>query len=160
MKSCLVVDDSDVVRKVARHIFQSLKFDTREADSGQAALAECQAAMPDTILLDWHMPAMGSVEFLSTLRGLSNGGKPLVIYCATGEQLQGHRLGAEQRGRRIPAEALRPRGDPLEAGRGRPGLAAPTASPAAVIKLRRWPALAARHVREHPSPARRHGQAH
>ena len=73
MKSCLVVDDSDVVRKVARHIFQSLKFDIREADSGQAALAECQAAMPDTILLDWHMPAMGSVEFLSTLRGLSNG---------------------------------------------------------------------------------------
>ncbi len=83
MKSCLVVDDFDVVRKVARHIFQSLKFDIREADSGQAALAECQAAMPDTILLDWHMPAMGSVEFLSTLRGLSNGGKPLVIYCAT-----------------------------------------------------------------------------
>ena len=84
MKSCLVVDDFDVVRKVARHIFQSLKFDTREADSGQAALAEpCQAAMPDTILLDWHMPAMGSVEFLSTLRGLSNGGKALVIYCAT-----------------------------------------------------------------------------
>jgi two-component system chemotaxis response regulator CheY len=83
MKTCLVVDDSDVVRKVARHIFQSFKFDSREAESGQAALEACEAAMPDAILLDWQMPTMGSVEFLATLRGMPNGGKPLVIYCAT-----------------------------------------------------------------------------
>ncbi len=83
IKTCLVVDDSDVVRKVARHIFQSFKFDSREADTGQAALDACQAAMPDAILLDWQMPAMGSVEFLSTLRGMPNGGRPLVIYGAT-----------------------------------------------------------------------------
>jgi two-component system chemotaxis response regulator CheY len=83
MKTCLVVDDSDVVRKVARHIFQSLKFDSREADSGQAALEACRTAMPDAILLDWHMPTMGSVEFLASLRGMPNGDKPHVIYCAT-----------------------------------------------------------------------------
>jgi two-component system, chemotaxis family, chemotaxis protein CheY len=52
MKTCLVVDDSDVVRKVARHIFPSFKFDSREADT---ALDACQAAMPDAILLDWQM---------------------------------------------------------------------------------------------------------
>jgi two-component system, chemotaxis family, chemotaxis protein CheY len=83
IKTCLVVDASDVVRKVARHSFQSFKFDSREADTGQAALAACQAAMPEAILLDWQMPAMGSVEFLSTLRGLPNGGKPHVSHCAT-----------------------------------------------------------------------------
>jgi CheY-like chemotaxis protein len=37
MKTCLVVDDTDVVRKVARHIFQRFTFDSREADTGQAA---------------------------------------------------------------------------------------------------------------------------
>ena len=74
IKTCLVVDPSNVVRKVARHSFQSFKFDSREADIGQAALAACQAAMPEAILLDWQMPAMGSVEFLSALRGLPNGG--------------------------------------------------------------------------------------
>jgi CheY-like chemotaxis protein len=51
IKTCLVVDASDVVRKVARHSFQSFKFDSREADTGQAALDACQAAMPDAILL-------------------------------------------------------------------------------------------------------------
>jgi len=83
MKTCLVVDDSDVVRKVARHIFHSLKFESREADSGQAALEACQSAMPDAILLDWQMPAMGSVEFLASLRAMPNGERPHVIYCAT-----------------------------------------------------------------------------
>jgi two-component system chemotaxis response regulator CheY len=84
MKSCLVVDDSEIVRKVARHIFESLKFETREAENGQAALDQCQAGeMPDAILLDWHMPALGSVEFLTSLRGLPGGDKPTVIYCAT-----------------------------------------------------------------------------
>ena len=38
MKTCLVVDDSEVVRKVARRIFEHLKIDATEADSGQEAL--------------------------------------------------------------------------------------------------------------------------
>jgi len=79
VKAC----SSDVVRKVARHILQSFKFDSREADTGQATLDACQAAMPDAVLLDWQMPTTGSVEFLSTLRAMPNGGKPLVISCAT-----------------------------------------------------------------------------
>ena len=83
MKTCLVVDDSEVVRKVARHIFEDLKFQTSEADSGQAGLDACAKAMPDAILLDCHIPAMATVEFLATLRGLTNGTKPIVIYCAT-----------------------------------------------------------------------------
>jgi two-component system chemotaxis response regulator CheY len=39
--------------------------------------------MPDAILLDGHLPPMATVEFLSTLRGLSGGDKPVVIYCTT-----------------------------------------------------------------------------
>lgn len=84
MKSCLVVDDSPVVRKVARRILENLKVTACEAESGQHALAQCQQAMPDAILLDYHMPgSMGTVEFLSTLRGLANGKKPFVVYCTT-----------------------------------------------------------------------------
>ena len=39
--------------------------------------------MPDAIILDYHMPGMGTVEFLSSLRGLANGKKPFVVYCTT-----------------------------------------------------------------------------
>jgi two-component system chemotaxis response regulator CheY len=83
MKTCLVIDDSEVVRKVARHIFESLQFEVNEAESGQAALECCANAMPDAILLDCHMPPMATVEFLGSLRALANGDKPVVIYCTT-----------------------------------------------------------------------------
>jgi two-component system, chemotaxis family, chemotaxis protein CheY len=83
MKTCLVVDDSPVVRKVAVRILENLKVSPSEAENGQQALDICQKAMPDAIVLDYHMPGMGTVEFLSTLRGMTNGKKPVVIYCTT-----------------------------------------------------------------------------
>ena len=51
MQTCRVVDASDVIRKAARHLFQARKFANREADNGQAALEQCQLAMPDAIPL-------------------------------------------------------------------------------------------------------------
>ena len=83
MKTCLVIDDSPVVRKVAVRILEKLKVMPSEAESGQQALDLCQNVMPDVIVLDYHMPGMGTVEFLSTLRGMANGKKPVVIYCTT-----------------------------------------------------------------------------
>jgi len=83
MKTCLVVDDSEVVRKVAQRIFENLNFETSEAGSGQEALDYCLKAMPDAILYDAHMPPMASVEFLTTVRSMPNGSKPVIIFCAT-----------------------------------------------------------------------------
>jgi len=83
MKTCLVVDDSEVVRKVARYIFEFLKFETDEAEAGQEALDQCARSMPDAIFLDSYIPAMPTVTFLSSVRALANGGKPYIIYCAT-----------------------------------------------------------------------------
>src|SRR5262245_24322857 len=83
MKTCLIVDDSEVVRKIARRILEGLKMEISEAENGQQALDKCQQGMPDAIVFDFHMPGMGTVEFLSTLRAMSNGKKPFVIYCTT-----------------------------------------------------------------------------
>ena len=68
MRSCLVVDDSKVIRKVARHILETLNFTVDEAEDGREALARCEASMPDVILLDWNMPVMSGMEFLRALR--------------------------------------------------------------------------------------------
>jgi len=73
MKSCLVVDDSSVIRKVARRILEDLSFNITEAEDGQVALTECQQKMPDAILLDWNMPVMDGLEYLSQLRNMPNG---------------------------------------------------------------------------------------
>lgn len=83
MKSCLVVDDSRVVRKVARKILEDLKFDCAEAADGAEALARCREKMPDAILLDWNMPVMNGIDFLRALRRERNGEKPVVVFCTT-----------------------------------------------------------------------------
>jgi len=83
MKHCLVVDDSRVVRKVARKILEELKFEISEAEDGQIALTACRATMPDAILLDWNMPNMSGIEFLRALRQERGGDKPIVVFCTT-----------------------------------------------------------------------------
>ena len=79
----LIVDDSRVIRKVASRIVQSLGFVTREAENGAEACAACQAAMPDAVLLDWNMPIMDGLEFLSRLRKMPSGMNPKVVFCTT-----------------------------------------------------------------------------
>jgi two-component system, chemotaxis family, chemotaxis protein CheY len=83
MKSCLVVDDSKVIRKVARHILETLNFAVDEAEDGQEALDRCGDKMPDVVLLDWNMPKMSGMEFLKNLRGGTHSVQPKVVFCTT-----------------------------------------------------------------------------
>ena len=46
MRTCLVVDDSSVIRKVARRILEGLDFQIVEAEDGEKALDICTRAMP------------------------------------------------------------------------------------------------------------------
>lgn len=83
MKHCLVVDDSSVIRKVARRILADLDFEISEAADGHAALEMCRSDMPDAILLDWNMPVMDGFDFLQELRKASGGDGPKVVFCTT-----------------------------------------------------------------------------
>jgi two-component system, chemotaxis family, chemotaxis protein CheY len=83
MVHCLVVDDSDIIRKVARHVLEEVNITSTEAENGPEALERCKSAMPDMIMLDWQMPAMSAVDFLTLLRRQPRGDQPVVIYCTT-----------------------------------------------------------------------------
>jgi two-component system chemotaxis response regulator CheY len=83
MKNCLVVDDSSVIRKVARRILEGLDFEISEAEDGEQALDVCRLHMPDAVLLDWNMPRMDSYEFLRALRRMPDGDRPKVVFCTT-----------------------------------------------------------------------------
>lgn len=83
MKKFLIVDDSRVVRKVARQILEQLEFQIQEAEDGQVALDACRQQMPDAILLDWNMPKMNGIQFLRALRQEQDGDRPIVVFCTT-----------------------------------------------------------------------------
>jgi two-component system chemotaxis response regulator CheY len=83
MRDFLIVDDSRVVRKVARQILEQLSFRISEAEDGLVALDACRRQMPDAILLDWNMPNMNGIEFLRALRQEQGGDRPIVLFCTT-----------------------------------------------------------------------------
>ncbi|MES2833250.1 MAG: response regulator [Pseudomonadota bacterium] len=80
-RTCLIVDDSRIIRKVARRIVESLGFEVDEAADGADALAFCAATMPEVVLLDWNMPVMDGLTFLRRLRSLPGGAAPKVLFC-------------------------------------------------------------------------------
>ena len=83
MRTCLVVDDFSVIRKIARRILEALDFQIVEAEDGEKALEVCKRGLPDAILLDWNMPVMDGFEFLCNLRRMPGGDQPKVVFCTT-----------------------------------------------------------------------------
>ena len=82
-KTCLIVDDSKVIRKVARHILETLDFTVAEAGDGQEALDAVALHVPDVVLLDWNMPVMSGIEFLRALGERDVQPRPKVVFCTT-----------------------------------------------------------------------------
>ena len=80
-RTCLIVDDSRIIRKVARRIVEGLGFEVDEAADGAEALSYCASVMPDIVLLDWNMPVMDGLTFLRRLRAQSGGDAPKVLFC-------------------------------------------------------------------------------
>ena len=81
--TCLVVDDSRVVRKVARRMLERHGAVVREAADGQEALFACREELPRLVLLDWNMPVMDGLEFLKAARAEFGPDEPVVVLCTT-----------------------------------------------------------------------------
>lgn len=82
VSTCLIVDDSRIIRKVARRIVEGLGYEVDEAADGAEALAYCTSAMPDVLLIDWNMPVMDGLSFLRRMRALPGGDRPKALFCS------------------------------------------------------------------------------
>ena len=83
MRTCLIVDDSRMIRRVAGRIVKDLGFEVIEAVDGQDALDKCIMEMPDAVLVDWAMPIMDGFDFVKALRDLPSGDEPTVVFCTS-----------------------------------------------------------------------------
>ena len=81
MKYCLIVDDSRIMRKIARVILEKLDFVINEAEEGVAALSLCRQKMPDAIFLDGNLPNKSGLDFMRALRREPSGAKPVILFC-------------------------------------------------------------------------------
>ena len=69
-KSVLLVDDSEVVRKVMRDFFETLTDWNigGEAADGTEAIKKAMELKPDLVILDFSMPDMNGIETASVLK--------------------------------------------------------------------------------------------
>ena len=82
-RTCLIVDDSRVIRKVSSKIAISLGYVPIEAENGEEALARCKKSMPDLVLTDWNMPEMDGIAFVTKLRSIPTPKEPVVVFCTS-----------------------------------------------------------------------------
>lgn len=67
-KRILLVDDSPVVRKALRNLFESVGFVCDEAEDGAEAITRVSAVPPDLIVLDLAMPNVNGLKAAPRLR--------------------------------------------------------------------------------------------
>jgi two-component system chemotaxis response regulator CheY len=82
-KTCLVVDDSSIVRRMAGAMFRELGYDVSEAANGLRAVEHCKEHSPDVVLLDWNMPVMDGLDCLRTLRGSGTVPSARIMLCTS-----------------------------------------------------------------------------
>ena len=83
MKLCLIVDDSSVIRKVAKALLNSIGYEVIEAETGQAAIETCAQQMPHAILIDWDLADMSGFDFLVEFNRQFPSAEPHIVYATT-----------------------------------------------------------------------------
>ncbi|MER8544480.1 MULTISPECIES: response regulator [unclassified Mesorhizobium] len=79
MKRCMFVDNSSVIRKVARRILGGSGMMVIEAASGHEAIEMCAADMPDIIVVDGALPDMQAQDLIRRLRAMESPVLPQVL---------------------------------------------------------------------------------
>ncbi len=81
MKRCMIVDDSSVVRKVAKRILAGPELVVIEAANGRQAIEMCAAQMPDMIMVEGALHDMATVDFIRQVMSIATTVKPNVVVC-------------------------------------------------------------------------------
>lgn len=83
MQHCLVIDDSEVIRKYTRLIFESLGYRVSESGDPRVAIERLISDAPDLMLVDWRIPNSDMHEFIAEVRKLALERRPFIIYVTT-----------------------------------------------------------------------------
>lgn len=79
MKRCLFVDDSSVIRKVAKRILGGSDILVIEAANGLDAIEMCSTEMPDVIVVDGGLADMQAVDLIRRIRTIESPVKPQIL---------------------------------------------------------------------------------
>ncbi|TIS77950.1 MAG: response regulator [Mesorhizobium sp.] len=79
MKRCMFIDDSSVIRKVAKRILGGSDMLVIEAARGFDAVEMCTADMPDIIVVDGALPDMQAEDVIRRVRAMEGPIRPQIL---------------------------------------------------------------------------------
>ena len=79
MKRCLFVDDSSVIRKVAKRILGGSDMIVVEASTGGEAAEICADNMPDVIVIDGGLADVPAVDLIRRIRAIESPVRPQIL---------------------------------------------------------------------------------
>lgn len=99
MKRCLIVDDSSVIRKVAKRILAGPEMLVGEAATAHEAIEICRHEMPEIVVVDSLLPDMDSADLIRRLALIAPEARPHIVLCLcqfdVGRIMRAKRAGAE-----------------------------------------------------------------
>ncbi|RWP10621.1 MAG: response regulator [Mesorhizobium sp.] len=79
MKRCMFIDDSSVIRRVAKRVLGGSDMLVIEAASGLDAVEMCTADMPDIIIVDGALPDMQAEDVIRRVRAMESPIQPQIL---------------------------------------------------------------------------------
>ena len=83
MQRCMIVDDSSVIRKVAKRILAGPTMAVAEAANRTQAIEMCTVQMPDVIIVEGGLKDIPAIEFIRHVMSIPSPVRPSIIVCVT-----------------------------------------------------------------------------
>ena len=82
MASCIIADDSKVIRMLLSKIMSNFGYNVSEAENGEDLLYQCTKDMPNLIICDWTLPLIDGIDVLLKIRSNKKIKQPIFIFCS------------------------------------------------------------------------------
>ena len=83
MKTCLIADDSKIIRMVLSKILGNMGFKVLEAEDGEEVIELFNMEAPDLIFIDWRLPVMDGIDVLYKIRNEKKIKQPKILFCSS-----------------------------------------------------------------------------
>ncbi len=82
MPSCLIADDSKIMRMLLAKIMENFGYTVIEAEDGEDLMQQCEKDMPDLIISDWNLPLVDGIDVLYKIRTDKKNKQPVFFFCS------------------------------------------------------------------------------
>ncbi len=82
MPSCIIADDSKIMRMLLTKIMENFGYSVIDAEDGEDLLEQCGKNMPNLIISDWNLPLIDGIDVLYKIRSDKKIKQPIFIFCS------------------------------------------------------------------------------